>query len=309
MDWEALLAEVSGGCFEFLTQVSILCETPHSTILACTHRETAASLVLKLTERPKGACSTDTHATPDRVALARKLNHPALVKVFGEGTIHLPNSSVGYSLMERVMGEDLRTYVQNHPDEVTVGGLLAMIQEVAEAIDGLHHLGVLHRDIKPGNIFVDRQSGKAKLGDLGIACHVKLLQEEPVEEAWGTPEYMAPEQIVSNIYGPPVDIYALAVTIYYLLTRQHPFDADSRREVLYAKVHGEPVPVTRRNRNWPAGLHRVLSRSLSRDPGLRHTTARELVQEVAAELRAYTPYRLHTYLDGRFSSSEVVERI
>jgi serine/threonine protein kinase len=305
VDWSSLLVGASGGNFGYLCDFDLLDETAHSVVLACRNRDSGEDLVLKLAELPPGRTTLDSKAAPNRVALIRKLNEPCLVRVLAEGVMELRRGAIGYSLMERVMGGTLRGLVHEHAHEITVGGLLAMLRGVASAIDGLHRCGVLHRDVKPENIFADRDAGIAKLGDLGIACYQDLIEEEQHDEAWGTPEYMAPEQIVSNRYGPPVDIYALAVTIYYALTRHHPFDADLPRDILYAKIHGNPVPITRRNRNWPASLHRVLARSLSRDPSERHETATELVREVAGELETYTPYRLSTYLDGRFSSGEV----
>lgn len=303
-DWRTLVDGLRRPDFEALSDFSLITCTPRSFILSCRHPEHSKPVVLKFAEASADALN-DSKCLPARLAAARSLRHPNLVEVYAEGTATTDQGNFHYSLMEHLDGGTIHHLAHETPDHLTVGGLIEMLRGVASAIDALHSCGVLHRDIKPGNILVDRRTGVAKLGDLGIARPFADLDDAGPEEAQGTPAFMAPEQITSNRYGPAVDVYALAITTYFLLTRHYPFEFSTPLQALYAHINDTPIPIVRRNRNWPIGLSKVLQRSLAKEPQERHESASRLVRDVAIELAAYTPYRLSTYLDGRFSSVEI----
>jgi serine/threonine protein kinase len=207
--------------------------------------------------------------------------------------------------MERVDGTSIDKTLTLFAEQVTVGWLLDLLKGVAAGLDHLHQQGIIHRDIKPDNIFVDAPRSAAKIGDLGIALTEEEIKATGVHDSYGTPGFVAPEQILGLRLDSAADVYSLAVTIYTLLTRKGPFNVVDARSLLYAHVHLSPVPLTMRNASWPVALERVLLQSLSKNPLERHPTATALVAEAARALDAYTPIRLATYFDGRFSSGEV----
>jgi hypothetical protein len=159
-----------------------------------------------------------------------------------------------------------------------------LVAQVAEALGHAHASGIVHRDVKPGNILVDG-AGRAFLTDFGLAC----VQGEPgvtsTGEAPGTPNYMAPEQVRGprSEVGPAADVFALGATLYELLTLARAFAADSVAGTLYEVVHREPVDPQRLGCQVPRDLLAVLFRALDKDPRRRYPDGAAM----AADLRAF----------------------
>jgi serine/threonine-protein kinase len=239
-----------------------------------------------------------------RLASCSTFRHPNLVEVLEITTEETDQELLVFTVMERISGSSLRDVAFN-TERLTIGGLLDLLRGVASAIDFLHEHRVVHRDVKPDNILVQDEPMIAKLGDFGIALTSEEIEAAGVRDAFGTPGFMAPEQILATHFGTAVDIYAFAMCIYVLLTQRLAFDADDSRDLLLSHLHREPIPIHHRNRNWPVSLHKALSRSLAKNPEDRHPTAKALITEVADSLQTFTPFRLSTYLSGTFSSGEV----
>lgn len=162
-----------------------------------------------------------------------------------------------------------------------------LLAEVADGLDYAHGKGIVHRDIKPSNLLLS-QDGRLHISDFGLA---RILAEPGMTQSGdfvGTPFYMAPEQISSEIgdIDGRTDIYALGATLYELLTLRPPFPGTSRDEVLAKISREDPIPPKRLNSRIPRDLETICLQALSKDPAQRYQTAAEL----AADLRRYVSH-------------------
>ncbi|MEQ1735791.1 MAG: bifunctional serine/threonine-protein kinase/formylglycine-generating enzyme family protein [Rhodoglobus sp.] len=158
---------------------------------------------------------------------------------------------------------------------------LALIEEVARALQFAHGHGVVHRDVKPANILID-PSGQPVLLDFGLAKDRDASTMTQTLDLVGTPAYMAPEQVAG--YGkrpqPAADVYSLAVTLYECLTLEQPFSAPTRRELFEAILFREPTPIRHYDASLPADLVTVLGRAMEKDSKRRYSTAQEFADEL-----------------------------
>lgn len=162
--------------------------------------------------------------------------------------------------------------------------MLAVLRNIAKALDYIHSKGVVHRDLKPGNILLDAQ-GEAYLADFGLA---KLYQgSAPSTAMMGTPEYMAPEQCMAKLVGPPADIYALGVIAYQWLAGNVPFQADTPVAIALAHVQQEvpEAPLAAR----PAPAVAAIRTALHKQPDGRFRSATGFIQALESGLSAVSP--------------------
>lgn len=195
-------------------------------------------------------------------AMAR-LSHPGLVSIFERGT----HGGRPYLVMRLVTGPSLQHLVSTGPLDMRTA--VRVTADVAEALAHVHRHGVVHRDVKPSNIFV-AVDGTAYLGDFGIALLVGQDRLTSEHEIIGTPAYLAPEQVHGAAVGPPADIYALGLVLLECLTGRVEYAAESRAEAALARLSRPPrIPA-----GIPAPVAAVL-RAMTHDvPGLRPTAAR-----------------------------------
>jgi len=203
------------------------------------------------------------------IELMRELDHPAIVHFHDGGDLR----GQAYMALEYIDGADLAACLVAQDRAFTLVELTAVVETVASALDHAHAKGVVHRDVKPGNILRDR-SGAIKITDFGLARRTDAGSFLTGAGAIvGTLEFMAPEQLenAAAIDG-RADVYGLAATLYYLASRQRPFRADSDFELMRA-VMGAPVPHLRDV--WPAApaaLDALLAHAMDRDPARRIAT-------------------------------------
>lgn len=240
-------------------------------------------------------------------ALAR-IHHPNIVTVHDIGdTVH----GVPYFAMDYVDGVSLETLLQRigrcDPQRLTANDLLGaaagaqegsyvmavvrLIAKVAGALDAAHGAGVVHRDIKPGNILVDRR-GEPRLVDFGVA---RIRDDAGITRSGlilGTPLYMAPEQFSRGRgeVGVRTDVYALGATLYHCLTLKSPFEGDTTEQVLARVLRGDPEPPGRIHPAVPRDLETVVLKAMERDPARRYPTAAALRDDLDA-LLALRPIR------------------
>lgn len=206
--------------------------------------------------------------------LLAEITHPNVVRLFDFD--ELPDGE-RYLLLEHVSGIDLYSYLKKH-ERMTPGRALGVLRQVGSAIDYLHARGVVHRDVKPGNVMVDCEAGDSvKLIDFGIAQ--RLHDHESPELCGtisGTPAYMSPEQAAGNDVGPASDRYALGALALELLTGQPPYPDRSALALVLAVTSEAPRLPSALGMDVP-GLDAVMAKALARDPDERFASAAEFV--------------------------------
>lgn len=204
-------------------------------------------------------------------AIAR-VNSDHIVKVFD---VREPDAFAPYLVMEFIDGMSAQQMqaAGQRPDQRTAVGWIC---QVLEGLDAAHAVGVVHRDVKPGNILLERKSGRAKLVDFGLA----RLNEDSFDltspgSIAGTPGYMAPEQILDAHEANEVsDVYSVAVVLYELLTGELPFRG-STRMVLHQVLHDEPRPLRLLDDSIPRDLQTICLKAMSKLPAQRYFSAAE----------------------------------
>lgn len=153
----------------------------------------------------------------------------------------------------------------------TVPEVLALGENLVRAVAALHRRSIIHRDIKPANIHMG-DDGQLRILDLGVAQSGRELESEPSAPQAGTPSFLAPEQFANATASAQTDLYALGVTLYFLLTRHYPY---GEIEPFQHPRFGEPVSPARYRPDLPQWLERILLKAVARDPGMRFETAEE----------------------------------
>ncbi len=193
---------------------------------------------------------------------AAQLNHPHIVRVFDIGE----QDGTWFLCMEYVEGEPLRALLEREGPlptlEVARWGAV-----IADALSAAHERGVLHRDVKPGNVLIDAWR-HARLMDFGIAKSVNSTTLT-TNEILGTPNYMAPELGQGRPASPLTDQYALGVMLYELITGRVPYQGETPVSVLYQHLHGTAPLIATLNPQAPAPLIRVVARAMAREPDER----------------------------------------
>lgn len=202
-----------------------------------------------------------------------KITHPNVITIFYVGYAQ----ELYYVAMELMEGGSLR-------DVLSKEGALPYeraVQYCIQAAQGLfaaHELGIVHRDVKPGNLMLTRD-GHLKVADFGLAHHFDLDATIGEEHTMGTPLYMAPELCIGNSPTPRSDIYALGVTFFSLLANQKPYMANTVREVFKQHVES-PIPDIQKIRpGLPRGLQTLINRAMAKRPLDRYRTCAELAEE------------------------------
>ncbi len=203
-----------------------------------------------------------------------RLEHPHIRTVYDFGH----ENNLLYIVMQWIEGGNLLDELQRgkmHPERA-----MALLQQIASALDYAHEQGVVHRDLKPSNILLDTRDN-AFLTDFGIA---KITGESTAagltapQSVMGTPLYMAPEQWRGEPADERTDIYALGIIAYWMLVGQVPFTSETPQGLMYKHLHDPPPPPHQLNTHLPRAVADVLGRALAKDPRRRYTRAREFVQ-------------------------------
>lgn len=210
------------------------------------------------------------------------LSHANIVTVFDVGQ----HEGLPFLVMERLKGESLEEYLDDG-GRLSTREILAIGIQLAGALDYAHDRGVIHRDVKPSNIYFDPESGLVKLVDFGIAAigDRSRADSEDFEAIAGTPKYMAPEQIQGGELDGRADLYGLGVVLYRLLADTVPFNAESIGALIHQIVHRPPERLRPQDDKTPIDLIDLVHRLLAKDPEAR-PSAGALVLEELQEIRA-----------------------
>jgi formylglycine-generating enzyme required for sulfatase activity len=204
------------------------------------------------------------------------LRHENIVRVYDVGE----HEGRPYFTMELVEGGSLAQKLAGTPQPARQAA--ALVATVAGAVRAAHQGGVIHRDLKPGNVLLTAD-GTAKVSDFGLARRLEggtaLTQSGVV---MGTPSYMAPEQArgQAQSIGPAVDVYALGAILYELLTGRPPFRAETTVATVYQVITQDPVPPSRLNFQVPRDLETICLKCLHKEPGRRYASALALADDL-----------------------------
>jgi len=202
-----------------------------------------------------------------------RLSHPGIVQIYEYGE----DDATAFIAMEFVEGRTLDRLLQEQP-RLAESEVLSVMDQLLEALDAAHRVGVWHRDIKPANVLLTHE-GQVKLTDFGIARieHVALTQ---VASMIGTPGYMAPEQYVGEGLSHKVDLFAAGVVLYRLLTGSAPFTG-GQQQVMYKILHEDPLPPSRTTAACASFYDDIVARALAKQPEQRFANAAAFRQALA----------------------------
>ncbi len=205
-----------------------------------------------------------------------RLSHPNIVTVYDIGEDH---GSI-YIAMEFLQGVSLKELLGR--ERLELSSVIKICSQVADALHYAHAKGIVHRDIKPGNIIVDA-SEHVKLTDFGIA-HIEdpeMASMTQAGEVLGTPAYMSPEQVLGRSVRGSADIFSLGIVLYEMLTGKRPFNGDNLTAIFNAITSDAPELPSRLRKDLPAELSAIVMKCLAKEPGRRFSTAGELSTALA----------------------------
>jgi eukaryotic-like serine/threonine-protein kinase len=212
---------------------------------------------------------------------AAALNHPNIVSIYDRGEAE----HTYYIAMEYLDGRTLKELIVGRgPAPVNVS--VEYARQILSALRFAHRHGIVHRDIKPHNVLVDRE-GRVKVTDFGIA-RAGTSQMTEAGSIVGTAQYLSPEQARGTEVDQRSDLYSLGIVLYELLTGQTPFDGDTPVEIAMKHLSATPRPPSQIRRDVPRDLDMVVMRALAKDPSARYQSADEMEADLERVLRGAT---------------------
>lgn len=206
---------------------------------------------------------------------AGKVHHTNVVGVYDIAEA----DGFAFVAMEFIDGASL-DHMLGEVDTLPIEAVVFVAQNIAEGLQAAHHEGILHRDIKPGNIMINRH-GVLKVADFGISKLVTNLQTEK-NTVFGTPGYLPPEVLSGGEYRPSGDLFAVGVLMYRCLTGQMPFHGATSREIIMDTMLNDPPPPSRLNPLIPPNLDALVMDLIAKSPRDRVTDASQLLERLAA---------------------------
>ncbi len=228
-----------------------------------------------------------------------RLEHPHIVPIYKVGR----HEEVLYIIMRCIDGPSLRQLLGTHR-RLSVGDAARIARQVADALAYAHSHDIVHRDVKPDNILLDK-SGHVLVTDFGIAKAAQAATAAQLTTEGmiiGTPQYMSPEQAAGDKVDGRSDIYSLGIVLYQMLSGEPPFDGDSSASILAKQLTQTPLPIRRIRSDVPEELAFVLERMLEKNPGRRLQTATELSRALVNALPTAARDRVRVPLRRRLAA-------
>ncbi len=233
------------------------------------------------------------------------IQHPAIITIYDVGR----EGDTAFIAMELLDGRELRDLIRGGALAPSEG--LEIAARVAEALAFAHERGIVHRDVKPGNIMV-LADGRVKIMDFGIARLTDPAVKTATGMLLGSPRYMAPEQVSGQAFDHRADIFSLGVVLYEMLTGITPFAGEDMTQLMFAVVNAAAVPPSHVNRTLPPVLDYILARALKKSPEERYASAGEFASDLrdaipeALEAEAAVRARAQARAEGALEDSATV---
>ncbi|MGW4241272.1 Stk1 family PASTA domain-containing Ser/Thr kinase [Nocardia sp. NPDC004722] len=220
---------------------------------------------------------------------AAALNHPAIVAVYDTGEAEIDGGPLPYIVMEYVDGDTLRDIVRGK-GPLPPRRAMEVIADVCAALDFSHRNGIVHRDMKPANIMINR-AGAVKVMDFGIARAIADSSNPMTQTAAviGTAQYLSPEQARGEQVDARSDVYSVGCVLYEILTGEPPFTGDSPVAVAYQHVREDPRLPSQVYQGVPRELDSVILKAMSKNPANRYQTAAEMRADLIRVLGGQKP--------------------
>lgn len=231
-------------------------------------------VALKLIKAEIASCKKTIERFSNELKYARKIVHKNVGRMY-----HFSEEKgTHYITMEYVSGEDLKSFIRRAAP-LSIGKSISIAQQVAEGLEEAHRLGVVHRDLKPQNIMIDKD-GNARIMDFGIARSLKVKGITGAGVMIGTPEYISPEQAETKEVDQRSDIYSLGVILYEMLTGRVPFEGET--PLCVAMKHKSEIPTDpmKLNSQIPENLSRLILRCMEKEKEKRYQSAEEVLDEL-----------------------------
>lgn len=210
---------------------------------------------------------------------AATINHYSVVPIYTCGVFN----GQTYIVMQFMNGGSLETKLNNSTEPLPIPDVVKWIRDIAEGLENACRHGIVHHDIKPGNIMLD-SDGNAKIGDFGIAQSILASPETlaSAKETWVSPLYVSPEKVATGEENSQGDIYSLGATFYHLLTGKPPFQSENLEELIWCRTKQTPVPPNQIRSEIPLALTSLIMRMMHRYPDMRPS-----YQEVISSLDTF----------------------
>ncbi|HVJ12004.1 MAG TPA: serine/threonine-protein kinase [Burkholderiales bacterium] len=244
-------------------------------------------VAIKVLEFARGADPETEHvmhkAFVAEASLAGKLNHPHIVDIYD--AVVEPGRS--YLVMEYVPGDTLEAHSDNG-SLLPAGKVVEIIFKCIRALEYAHQHGVIHRDIKPGNLLLSK-AGETKVGDFGASFQQRLEDKTTQIKGIGSPAYMSPEQLRMETLDQQTDIYSLGVTMFRLLTGRLPYEAGSHVALTYAILNTPPPLPSGFRPDLPAMLDEIVMKAIAKDRTARYRSWLEFGKDVTRAFMSLKP--------------------
>jgi serine/threonine protein kinase/tetratricopeptide (TPR) repeat protein len=265
------VGDVLAGRYEIL---QLLGEGGMGAVYKAQDRELDRPVALKLI-RPELASSSSMLARfKQELLLSRQVTHKNVIRIYDLGDA----DGAKFITMEFVEGRDLRSLIQEKKT-FSPAEAVEIMQQVCQALEAAHSVGVIHRDLKPQNIMRE-DSGRILVMDFGLARTMQGDGMTQVGALVGTMEYMSPEQALGKQLDQRSDLFTTGLILYELLTGKMPFHADSALASLIKRTQERAIPVSDHDANIPGALSGIVSKCLETDPNLRYQTATEMLRDL-----------------------------
>jgi eukaryotic-like serine/threonine-protein kinase len=236
---------------------------------------------------------------------AARLQHPNIVQVFDSGQD--PASGRHYIVMEYVHGPSAADMLRERK-QLGIDETVQLVRDACHGLDYAHRAGVVHRDVKPGNLLFAEEMGITKLADFGIAKAAEQTRITQVGSVLGTAAYLSPEQATGEEAGPASDIYSLGVCAYQFLTGRLPHEYASLTELALKQQQNPVAPLTEYRPELPPELDEAVRLALERDPAARYSSALEMAEAIEAGVNGEVTAATERLSLGEYDATQAIDQ-